>query len=273
MTQDKPVLYDPSIFDGLNFDTSLTDNGKYPEFCQQAIGDNSLFNSFRRNQVYNFALEHDSQDQGLHYLEIAKKLNLFESYIEEFKKNDTVGNPIKFHYDQIGEISPTTIRYIKVLKDLEDEFGTLNNLNICEIGVGYGGLCRIIDSYFRSVKSYCLVDLQPVLGLTQKYLNHFQINTSISYKTAEDLSVEDKYDLVISNYAFTELRREVQDIYLQKIILNSQKGYITYNKIDDFLNFNGYSVDELIEIIPHAKILDEIEITNPGDCIIVWSNN
>jgi DNA-binding Lrp family transcriptional regulator len=142
----------------------------------------------------------------------------------------------------------------------------------CEIGVGYGGLCRIIDSYFRSVTSYCLVDLQPVLGLTQKYLNHFSINTSISCKTAENLSVEDRYDLVISNYAFTELRREVQDIYLEKIILNSQKGYITYNQIN-FLDFNGYSVDELMEIIPNGKILHEIEMTNPGDCILVWSQN
>jgi len=272
MTQDKPILYDQSIFDGLNFATSLTDNGKYPEFCQQAIHDDSLFNDFRRNETYTFALEHDSQKQGLEYLEVAKNLKFFADYIEEFKQNDTVGNPIKFNYDQIGEISPTTTRYIKVLSDLEREFGTLNNLNICEIGVGYGGLCRIIDSYFRSVKSYCLVDLQPVLGLTQKYLNHFQINTSISYKTAEDLSVEDRYDLVISNYAFTELRREVQDIYLEKIILNSQKGYITYNQIN-FLDFNGYSVDELMEIIPNGKILYEIEMTNPGDCILVWSQN
>ncbi|MCP2727331.1 hypothetical protein NJ959_02445 [Symplocastrum sp. BBK-W-15] len=137
------------------------------------------------------------------------------------------------------------------------------------MGVGYGGLCRIIDSYFKQVKSYCLVDLAPVLKLAQKYLNHFQITTALSYQTSDALNPEQKYDLVISNYAFTELRREIQYIYLEKVILNSCKGYITYNYID-LKDFNFYSIDELIEIIPNLKVYKEIESTHPEDRILVW---
>lgn len=262
-------MYDISKF---NFTTSLTDNGEYPIFCEQAIQDDSLFHDFRRNPIYNFALEHDSPEQGLEYLDIAKGLKFFDNYIEEFKKNEEVGNPITANYDQIGEIAPTTLRYLKVLRDLEHEFGTLNDLNICEIGVGYGGLCRIIDSYFQSVASYRLIDLKPVLGITQKYLSHFKINTPISYKTSDDLTEVDQYDLVISNYAFTELKREIQDIYLQKVILHAKRGYITYNAIN-LPGFNCYSVDELVEIIPNVRILSEIERTHPDDRILVWSQD
>ena len=127
------------------FKTSITDNGDYPEFCYLASQDDSLFRDFRRNPIYNYALEHDSEQQGVEYLAVAQKLKKLMDYTEEFKKNDLVGNPIMSTYDGIGEISPTTTRYIKILSDLEQEFDSLNNLNICEIGVGYGGLCRIID--------------------------------------------------------------------------------------------------------------------------------
>jgi putative sugar O-methyltransferase len=249
--------------------TSLTDNGEYPEFCDRASKDTSLFENFRRNPIYNAALEHDSQEQGREYLELAQKLSGFDSHLEEFKKNDRIGNPEIFEFDGIGEISPTTLRYIKVLSDLEQEFATLDNLSICEIGVGYGGLCRIIDSYFQ-VKSYCLVDLPPVLAIAQKYLSHFQVRTQITCQTAEELNPEAEYDLVISNYAFTEIRREFQEVYLKKIVLRSKRGYITYNAINPE-SFNSYSLDELLEIIPNLRILPEIKLTDPNDRMLVWS--
>ena len=250
------------------FKTSITDNGEYPEFCDLAVKDDSLFANFRRNPIYNYALEHDSEAQGAEYLSVAQKLKNLPEFIEEFKKNDRVGNPITSTYDGIGEIAPTTARYIKILSDLQEEFGTLDNLNICEIGVGYGGLCRIIDSYFK-VKSYCLVDLGSVLRLAEKYLKQFQTNTSITTKTMAALQSEDKYDLVISNYAFTELRTEIQDVYLEKIILKSARGYITYNNVNR-PNFSSYTKDELIKIIPNVKVSKEIKLTNAQDCIIAW---
>jgi putative sugar O-methyltransferase len=253
------------------FNTSITDNGEYPELCDRICQDDNLFKNFRRNEIYTFALEHDSQEQGIQYLEIARKLKLFPDYIEDFKQNDEIGHPIVFSFPEIGEISPTTIRYIKILRDLEQEFGSLDDLNICEIGVGYGGLCRIIDRYFQ-VKSYCLVDLPSVLKLAKKFLSKFDINTALTYKTADELEITNKYDLVISNYAFTELRREIQDIYLHKVMFKSTRGYITYNYVNP-VNFNSYTVEELTEIIPNLRVMQEIELTDPQDRILVWGES
>ncbi|BAZ49918.1 putative methyltransferase [Nostoc sp. NIES-4103] len=255
-------------FQNKAFQTSLTDNIDYPEFCLKASLDYSIFKDFRRNEIYRIALEHDSFEQGLEYLEATKQSSSnVLSKINEFLKNDHIGNPEVFDYEGIGTIAAPTLRYIKILSDLESEFGTLDNLNICEIGVGYGGLCRIINSYFK-VKSYTLVDLKPVLMLAQRYLDHYPLNTTLIYKTMNELSKEN-YDLVISNYAFTEIRRDVQDIYLEKVLLSATKGYITYNEINPE-DFHSYTKEELIKLMPQIRVKPEVGILHPKDCTLVW---
>lgn len=253
---------------GKTFLSSLTDNLEYPEFCLKATLESALFQDFRRNDIYNFALEHDSEKQGLEYLEAIKKSSSnVLTRIDEFRKNDNIGNPRVFDYEEVGIIAPTTLRYIKILSDLEEKFGSLDNWNICEIGVGYGGLCRIINSYFK-VKNYCLVDLKPVLMLTQKYLDHYVFNTSIAYKTMHELGNE-SYDLIISNYAFTEMRKEIQDVYLQKVILPSKRGYITYNEVNP-KDFNSYKREELSKLLPNLQVFEEVGTFTSRDCILIW---
>ena len=187
--------------------------------------------------------------------------------IDDLKKNDEWGNPRVFDYPNIGNISPTTLRYIKVLADIKKHFGTIDNHNICEIGVGYGGQCRIINAWFKPA-TYCLVDIRPALSLAQRFLDNYIINAVLSYKTMNKLEKKD-YDFVMSNYAFTELSREIQDIYLAKIILRSKKGYIAYNAITPE-EFRSYKADELVAMIPDSKILKEEPLTHPNNCIIVW---
>ena len=80
------------------------------------------------------------------------------------------------------------------------------------------------------------------------------------------------YDLVLSNYAFTELPRSVQDIYLNKVILRSKRGYITYNETTPS-EFNSYKSSELIEIISGSRIFKEEPLTHPKNCIIVWGED
>jgi putative sugar O-methyltransferase len=251
-----------------SFQTSLTDNLDYPEFCLKASLDYSIFKDFRQNEIYNLALEHDSFEQGLEYLEATQKSesNVL-SNINEFRKNDLIGNPRVFDYEGIGIIAPPTLRYIKILSDLESEFGTLDNFNICEIGVGYGGLCRIISSYFN-IKTYTLVDLKSVLQLAQRYLDHYPLNTTVVYKTMNEL-LGNSYDLVISNYALTEIRREIQQVYLEKVVIPAQRGYITYNEINP-KEFNSYTKEEFIALIPQIKIKEEVAILDPRDCTLVW---
>ncbi|MDR1285582.1 MAG: putative sugar O-methyltransferase [Campylobacteraceae bacterium] len=255
----------------IKFGTSLSDDQLYPDFCIKASIDAHVFSNFRQNRIYCRILEHCNETIGLLYLdEIIKNRQDLLDNIEQFKENDKYGNPYLVDYVRIGKISPSTLRYIKVLSDLLNLFYSLDGLRICEIGVGYGGQCRIINS-IASPLEYVLVDLKPVLMLAQSYLDNYILKSSMRYKTMNELK-EEKYDLVISNYAFTELRREVQDCYLKKIILNSRCGYITYNDITPKY-FKSYKKDELLSIIPNSHIINEVPLTHSNNCIIVWGDS
>jgi putative sugar O-methyltransferase len=247
--------------------TSLSDNQLYPQVCIQASNDYKVFNNFRRNPFYNQILEHVSEQQGSDYLQIiSKDLEILAS-IDNFKQNDNWGNPRTYEYPNIGIISPTTLRYIKVLTDIKMYFQTADNLDICEIGVGYGGQCRVINAYFKPA-TYSLVDIQPALSLAQRFLDNYILHSRLAYTTMNELP-QREYDLVISNYAFTELPRTIQDVYLNRVIMKSKKGYITYNEITPE-EFCSYKLEELINIIPGAKIFKEEPLTYAKNCIIVW---
>ncbi len=96
------------------------------------------------------------------------------------------------------------------------------------------------------------------------------INDKFWDKTMNELELQD-YDMCISNYAFSELPRYLQDIYLKKVILKSKTGYITYS--DNFTpsNFNSYRVEELLKIIPGSIKIAEEPATGPN-YIIMWGN-
>ncbi len=239
----------------------------YSDYCLRASLDSVIFHDFRRNRIFNRMLEHVTETQGTQYIiEISKYPDIIR-FIDRFKENDRFGNPRLYNYSAIGPVSPTTLRYIKVLCDLMSLSNTLDGMRICEIGIGYGGQCRVINSVFKP-SSYSLVDINSVLMLAQRYLDNFALSTRLEFKTMNELEYS-KYDLVISNYAFSELPREIQDVYIQKIILGSSKGYLTFNELNPEY-YNSYTREELINVIPNSRITAEIPLTDPKNCIITW---
>ena len=247
--------------------TSLSDNQAYPQVCLEASGDYRQFNHFRRNPVYNQILEHVSAAQGGEYLRLISRDPDLLAAMDRFKTNDLHGNPVRHEYPGVGEISPSTLRYVKVLADLKRHFGSLDDFRICEIGVGYGGQCRVVNAYYEPA-AYVLVDIQPALALTQRFLDHYVVPATLTYRTMNELAAA-PYDLLVSNYAFTETPRAIQDAYLKKVILHAKRGYVTYNETTP-AEFRSYRADELVALIPGAKILAEEPLTHPKNCIIVW---
>lgn len=257
--------------------TSITDNNEYPSLCLAASMDEALFSNFRRNPVYNLVLEHVSESQGQQYLDVISRdgrPNFSDEDWDDFHKNDRYGNPRTCIYEINGkhrDLSPTTLRYVKVLQDIMMLCQEKRIHSVAEIGVGYGGQCRIMTSYLQEIEKYHLIDLPEVLELVKKYLGKFGGKESYLFVDGTQISGNESYDLVISNYAFSELMREVQDIYLDKVIANSKAGYITWNPLS-FKMLNGYSVEELLDRIPGAFVVDEEPLTFEGNCIILWKN-
>lgn len=259
--------------------TSISDDHSYPVVCYMAANSEHFFKKFRRDPIYNDVLEHVSQKQGQEYLDVINKnnkLTFTDTDWNNFFKNDLYGNPVTFSYEisgQAKEVSPTTLRYVKVLQDIVTLFDTAQFKSIAEIGVGYAGECRLLTSYLSKVKTYSLFDLPEVLLLAEKYLGKFGKATidKILLVDGTQINTEGNYDFVISNYAFSELVRDVQDIYLEKVILKSSAGYITWNTLSyDVLG--GYSLDELLEKIPDSSKIAEEPLTKENNCIIIWGN-
>jgi hypothetical protein len=155
-----------------------------------------------------------------------------------------------------------------VADDLEKHFGSLEGADVVEIGVGYGGQCRVLDSVF-SLRSYTLVDLRPVLALADRFLCNFPMRSGLQFRTMNEL-LPQNYDLAISNYAFSELRREIQETYFEKVLDHCPKGYITYNEIQP-PGFRAFTVDEICQRL-NAQSFSEIPLTDPKNCILVWAH-
>lgn len=167
-------------------ETSLSDNGAYPALCYAASKDERFFRDFKRNPIYNAILEHVSQNQGSEYLDVisSNSESIFtDSDWDNFLLNDSLGNPRTYNYsvnNRTRQCSPTTLRYVKVLQDILTLFDTKKIRKVGEIGVGYGGQCRILTSYIRSIENYSLIDLPEVLALSKKYIEKMNDKVPVS---------------------------------------------------------------------------------------------
>jgi putative sugar O-methyltransferase len=258
--------------------SSLSDFENYKKICLQASQNKEVFDSFKKNKIYMQILEHVAYEQGLAYYELISQNKEIMDLFHEFKSNDLYGSPNQFFYKEIGKISPTTLRYIKVLMDICNQVGSLSNLDIVEIGGGYGGQCLIISKMFK-FNSYTIIDLEEPLELAKKYLDSHGVK-NVKFLNYLDLkkgiSSEAQSDLLISNYAFTECNKEIQDLYFQKLLFPAKSGYITSNAdiCSQITNRGCYTTSEILGVLNSKfgslKKLPENPLTAIDNCIIVW---
>jgi putative sugar O-methyltransferase len=257
-----------TVIDRVNRRTSVTDERAYTDVCEQAARDPAVFATFRRHPAYVRALEHVTRDKGGEYLRIAlEQVPAFVPLLERFRENDRLGGPKTYEYGEHGQFAPTTLRYVKVLSDLVTHFGSLDGFRIIEIGAGYGGQCAVTNVPFRP-SSYALVDLEPCLALQNTYLSQLGV-PNVRSMSADTLPTDGTYDLVVSNYAFSECVREVQEDYLARVLRRSSRGYLTCNWISP-RGFRSLSPDELLEAIPGSRFVPEIPKTAEENRIWVW---
>lgn len=242
---------------------------KYISACEDAVNNENIFNNFKRISYYQEILEHVTVEQGLDYFNYIKEKHpyLLEN-LNKFCDMDLVGNPnilIKIN-DKL--ISPTTLRYVKVLGDLIKKFKDLSSMKIIEIGAGYGGQAKVILDKFNVQNYYC-VDLPAVCDLISKYLqkNNYVINAISDLKDIK----HNTWDLCISNYAFSELPKNLQDDYIENVFNKSSHGYITMNFISHLFGIDSYSLDEIKEKLKKdIKIEQEEPYTFTKNCVIYW---
>jgi putative sugar O-methyltransferase len=251
---------------------SISDNGRYIRIIKAAVRDPAVFSQFKLQPDYREILEHVTPELGQDYLDIIRKQSPdFVRRVDRFKINDQMGSPLLHDYAGIGTISPSTLRYMKVASDLELYFGDLTGAKIAEIGVGYGGQCLVYDQV-TSFRDYHLYDLAPVLDLVAQYLECHLMNGAYKISTLNRNDGNEEYDLVISNYAFSELPVNLQRKYIEKILSRSKRGYLTMNSGRDASGKDRLSLEQLGTLLPAFEVIAERPITGPDNYILLWGH-
>ena len=192
-----------------------------------------------------------------------------------FLQNDSLGNPYLSQFDcgdSMVIASPTTLRYVKVLVDVLNFFDVTNIQTVTEVGIGYGGQCRILLNILP-IRRYNLVDLPEVLALAEKFLSRLNVTDNVRYIDGTHLYHDAPCDLFISDYAFSELGKPAQELYIEKILSKSKAGYVTWD--GDFFAeaglYDGFTLEEFVSFLPDAIILPENPVTtSDANRIIIW---
>lgn len=207
--------------------------------------------NFKSHQYYTYMLEDLSYEIGLQYLNcIIDKFSDFynnnKNYLIDLcHKNDLIGFPNKYDYNNFTSCSPTNLRYILhaliILTYMKDECN-LNIIDIIEIGGGYGGLCFFINnlsSLFNiTINSYTLFDLEYPKLLQKKYLENLNI-TNLNFEDINNIKNLKTNSFLISNYAFSEIKVEYRKEYSKKVLNPyTSYGFITWNH-NPYLNKNA----------------------------------
>jgi len=251
--------------------TSISDYKEYKSACLRAVEEEDFYKNFKTHPDY-FPIvpgihHQDFIEYGKKYVQIINESNFNFDKLDLIKKNDLMGND---HLEDYGppynKISTVTLRYLKVLVEIESVFGNFDNKDVIEIGGGYGGQCFLFMNYFKP-KSYTIIDLPEALRLSEKYLLEFSNINFISYNQINILE-NNNYDLAISNYAFSECEKKLQLDYIN-IFKKCKNGYVTYNQISGLFGINSLSADEFLSIM-NCKIMEETPKTNEKNLILYW---
>ena len=250
---------------------SDSEDGSYAAGVIKAIRNQKTFDNFKRIYSYREILEHVSKDQGHEYLEILKSRNdsILDKGLNSVLVSDNIGNPIKYIYDGFQiPLSPTTLRYLKVTSDLQIMFGDELG-HVAEIGCGYGGQTLVNDQMLNVIDAK-LFDLPFVNKLIEKYLNAHLLRGAFNTASINQ-EIASNYSLVMSAYAFSELPKKLQCVYIDKGLSKSEKGYLTMNSgLGGPREEGKLSLDELRDLLPKFEIFEEEPLTHEYNYIIAW---
>ena len=244
----------------------------YQKAVESILNSESNFNRFRRKYDYREILEHVDYKLGKKYfLKIAELDPSFKTAQLDIDKNDLIGSPRCYKYPHFNRISPTTLRYIAVALDIEKEINLKHISKVVEIGAGYGGQAVILNRFIPKL-DYFIFDLPLVQKLIEKYVSSLGIQ-NLSLMSLENSQDTNEYDLVISNYAFSEFPKNLQVEYLEKVLLKSKNGYLIMNsgRGNSTGRSNGkLSLKELSDRLPGLLVKEEIPLTGPDNYVIYW---
>lgn len=269
----KVVLLPLTSICSLLANDSITANyGGYLAIAQEASENSSVFEKFRTFPEYRCALEIDDGETFAQYIRF--KLSKLGPFLEECRKLDNIGGPPLTNYQDLGFFSPTTLRYIFHADQILKYFNLPDNATIVEIGAGFGGQAHVLQKFHSCVKYY-IYDLPQVEALISTMMNRLNWKNVCCLQLNESLP-EERVDLLISNYAYSECDREMQLGYFDRVIKKADRGYMIYNQIAAGYGIDSLSISEFIDLLKkngfRPRVYKEF-FAGAGNSLILWDKS
>ena len=246
---------------------------KYADFALKAALNSKEFSIFRRHHDYIRMLEHAVKKEGEDCFDIIHhkyKLSIddINKAIEPLEK---IGNP-KLHYISglRRRVPCSALVYLKIALDLKKLKGE-NFGHVVEIGCGYGGQAIILDK-IGEIKSYTFLDLWEVNLLIKRFIENSEFSAKYTISTIRNYDGRNSWDLVISNYAFSELSINLQKTYFNQIIANADCGYMIMNTGKDEESSKDIHLSKkyLMKNIVGCVCSEEIPTTSSKNYLLSW---
>lgn len=196
---------------------------KYQSVVSNALSDENTFQVFKSLKEYNDVVGMCRDWQADVWIK-----NISENHPEVFEdlfiyaENDLYGNSTHYMDVKNRKLSAGTLRYLNTVIEIDNFFNLKNNpINVVELGVGYGGLCFVMNKYFQ-INSYSLLDLPNVQLFADKYLRKLNITTQTTV-------VPEQIDLFVSEFCLSEFDdTDIYDFY-NRYIAKAKRVYLVMN--------------------------------------------
>jgi len=261
-------------------DDTPIDYHPFAESCLKMAQDDTHFSTFRQDPAVVDMLEHVKRYEAEQYEQIAIMMSKNYSVNipwEEIVRNDSVGSPLTYPLKSRPNmnICPTTCRYLVLgMKALQHASTFEKELNIIEVGGGYGGQCcvilRLASIFGMYVKSYTILDLREANLLQNKFIQCQLSENDKSRVRCMCISDEGVRRLLqpgsffFSAYAYSEISESIQmsyNVFLSDLI---HHGFLVWNNkkppTDGFFRMINKQRNEV-------DVLEERPLTGPFNVI------
>lgn len=226
---------------------------RFTSYLRRNLG-TSAMNSFKFHPDVTDMLEHVTPTLGAEYIShLLSSSSLTMDHVRTYcHQNDKIGGGQKYPYSFLTT-SPSNLRYLFQAHLICTHLRSLQktNVEIVEVGCGYGGLFLAIDMvaplYHIQISCYHLIDLPESSALQQWYLSAHSCTTPTRFHLAAAYGdTIDSNDLfLISNYCFSEIDRIHQKRYCQHLFPRVSHGFMAWNNIPTY-DF-GFPIREEVE--------------------------
>jgi hypothetical protein len=224
LTLDTPANHDTSSAHG-----SISGLMAWPTVCAAFADGRIDSRNFRRLRAVMEVVETLGPCEGRHHAEAISKAHESQ-WLDHpmIRKIAQWGDPIQWPAVLLRtphSYAPTSLRYLSHALWLKSQGFLQNGSQVVEIGVGYGGLAAM-NAVVTDARTL-LVDLPNVERAAFRMLSEIGLGHMVELSSAgTQLNMP---DCVISNYAFSELSIEQQDLLLGRYFARSRHGMLLSN--------------------------------------------